>query len=75
MPNTNRFIRFGTPGSSDIIGVTRSGRALFVECKSAKGKLSPLQETFKLRIGQHNGIYILARSVDDLIAHAGEILA
>ena len=41
-----RFMRFGKKGSSDIIGVLPDGRALFVECKSQKGRLSPEQKKF-----------------------------
>lgn len=65
---SNRYIRYGTPGSADIIGTTAGGRFLACECKTAKGKLSPLQQAFKQHVEEHNGIYILARSVDDLEA-------
>ena len=72
---SNRYIRYGTPGASDIIGLTKAGRGIYVECKSARGKLSPLQETFKERIESHKGIYILAKSIDDLEWRKSEIIA
>lgn len=73
---SNRYIHYGTPGASDIIGLCgASGRMICVECKTAKGRLSPLQEAFKKHIEDHNGVYIVARSVDDLEANKTAILA
>ena len=34
-----RFVRFGWPGCSDVLGQLRDGRLLAVECKAPKGKL------------------------------------
>ena len=42
------------------------GRIVCIEVKSAKGKLSPDQEAFKQNIEANGGIYILARSVEDV---------
>lgn len=70
---SQRYIRYGTPGSADIIGTTRTGAFLACECKTAKGKLSPLQKAFKQHIEEHNGIYILARGIDDLEAQKDKI--
>lgn len=72
--DSNRFIRYGIPGCADILGVAK-GRFIAIECKSARGKTSPLQEAFKKHIEDHGGIYIVARSIDDLEALKGEILA
>lgn len=66
VPNSKRVVRYGKPGSADIIGVTKSGKFIAVECKSKKGILSPHQIAFKTDIVLHKGIYILARSIDDL---------
>ncbi len=63
---TSRFIRFGRKGSADIIGLTKHGRFIAVECKSAKGKLRPEQERFGEDVADHNGIFIVAYSTDDL---------
>ncbi len=71
--NSDRYIRFGIPGCADIIGVIGDGpmrgKFLAIECKSAKGKMSEHQIKFKEVIESKGGIYILAHSVDDLIAN------
>lgn len=63
---TNRYIRYGLSGSSDIIGLTQSGRFIGVECKWGKNKLTENQEKFRDRIVGNNGIYVTAYSIDDL---------
>lgn len=70
---TNRFIRFGKMGSPDITGLTANGRWIGVECKVGYNKLSPHQEAYKARIEEKKGIYIVARSLDDLELHKNEI--
>lgn len=60
------FVRFGTPGMSDILGILPDGRALAVECKTINGKLSDFQSEFLDAIRRNNGIAIVARSVDDV---------
>ncbi len=70
------FLRYGFPGSSDIIGVTKRGRALFVECKnSAGGELSTLQMAFGCRVIQTGGVYLVASSSDDLEMSKRDILS
>jgi len=71
---SNRFIRFGYKGSADIEGLTRSGRFIAVECKSDRGTLTEHQQAYAERIKAHNGLWILARSTDDLEKHKDEIL-
>ena len=61
-----RWLRFGLKGSSDILGVGPAGRLLAVECKTAKGVLSPEQAEFLMRVKRGGGIAIVARSVSDL---------
>lgn len=62
-----RFIRYGTPGSSDILGIMPDGRFLAVECKREKGgRLSELQKAFLTAIQINGGVSIVARSVDEL---------
>lgn len=70
---SNRFIRYGTPGCPDIVGLTPSGRFLGVECKVGLAKQTPHQVTFQNHIERHNGIYILARSIDDLEARKHDL--
>jgi len=54
------------PGISDIIGIAIGGKALAVECKSEKGRLSRSQEIFKAAWLARGGVYVLARGIDDL---------
>lgn len=76
VPNTKRVIRYGFPGSGDIIGVNPHGRFISIECKSPDGNdPTPIQERFGSRVIENSGIYIVARSVDDLEAHKVEILS
>jgi len=61
-----RFVRFGTPGISDIIGIFR-GRFLAVETKR-KGKVATdLQKAFLERVEDMGGIAICVDSLDALI--------
>jgi len=57
-------VRKGLP---DIHGCIK-GRAVYVEVKTGTGKLSPEQLRERARIEQAGGIYIEARSVDDVEA-------
>ena len=62
----NRFVRFGQPGCADITGVLKGGRRLEIECKSERGTLSPEQEAFGKRINHYGGLWLVARSLDDV---------
>lgn len=69
------YIRYGFPGSADIIGVNPNGKFISIECKSPTGKPPTVQQRhFGARIVENGGIYIVARSIDDLEAHKAEIL-
>jgi len=63
-----RYMRSGNKGWSDIVGCTNDGQGLFVEAKSTKGVQSPEQRAFQEEVEKRGGVYVLARSVDDLIA-------
>lgn len=65
-----RIVRFGFKGSGDILGVIApSGRFLSVECKRPSGGvLSKEQEAFGAQVRAAGGIYIVARSVDEVRA-------
>ena len=59
-------VRFGTPGQGDISGlVLPSGRRLEIECK-ARTKQSDDQKSFQKMIVSFGGVYVLARSLDDV---------
>lgn len=53
------------PGIADIIAV-HNGRHIEIECKTAVGRQSPAQKIHQKRIEQAGGIYILARSIEDV---------
>jgi hypothetical protein len=62
-----RFIRYGFPGLSDIIGQTKDGRFLAVECKAPGGGNATEQQAAFLRtVAGNGGVAILARCVGDV---------
>ena len=67
LPVGKRFVRFGTPGSSDILGLLApSGRLLAVECKTATGRLSEAQRTFLGIVTAAGGLALVVRDVAQL---------
>lgn len=59
-------VKFGTNGQGDISGlVLPSGRRLEIETK-AKTKQSKEQKSFQKMIEAFGGLYVLARSLDDV---------
>lgn len=61
-----RYIRYGLPGSPDILGILPDGKFLGVECKTPEGRQRRLQKRFQGATEENRGIYILARSSADL---------
>jgi hypothetical protein len=53
-------------GVADIIGVLPGGRFLAVECKSVRGRQVASQRAFQEAAERSGGLYVLARSVEDL---------
>ena len=53
------------PGVPDIIVITRAGKALFIEVKTARGKLSLEQSSFRDFCVAAGLPWALCRSVDD----------
>jgi hypothetical protein len=63
----NRFISCtDINGVPDILGIDQKGRAIAIECKSDTGKLSAAQKAFKYQWTGRGGVYVLARSIEDL---------
>ena len=62
----NRFIRFGWPGCSDVIGQLRDGRFLAVECKAPKGRVRPEQQAFIDRVRSGGGVAFVAKNCLDV---------
>lgn len=67
-------MRFGYPGCADVIGVLPGGRFIGVEVKRPLGpkgghggsKQSDDQVKFQADVERCGGLYILARSIDDV---------
>lgn len=64
----------GLEGSGDIVCCARTGVWLEIEAKSTTGKQRSEQLERQRHVEMLGGLYILARSLDDLIAHQNEIL-
>jgi hypothetical protein len=69
-----RVLSFGVTGQADLSGIVAgSGRRLEVEIKSATGRQSPEQVAFQAMIQRFGGIYVVARSIEDVeraLSHA-----
>jgi len=64
---SGNWMKTGTPGWPDITGLLPDGRFIGVECKARRGgRQSPQQKRIEHEIRKRNGIYVLARSADDL---------
>jgi len=65
----NRVIQSAPNGTPDLLGVVGpNGRALAIEVKSAKGRQREEQVAFQRAWESRGGLYILARSVDDVLS-------
>lgn len=62
-----RFHRYGLPGSSDILGISKYGKFIAIECKMVGNSLTPLQQNFLQQIADRDGNAIVAVSLDDVI--------
>lgn len=69
----DRFIRFGSKGLPDIIGILPGGRFLAIECKVKKRKPTVEQEAFIGLVNESGGLAIVARSVDDVADAIGTV--
>ena len=61
-----RVVRFGIRGQADLTGIVPDGRRLEIEVKTSTGRQTADQRSFQQMIERFHGIYILARSVDDV---------
>lgn len=63
----NAIIRYGLVGSSDILAIRPpNGQLCAIEGKVGKDKQRPEQKNFQIAVEKRGGIYILARSVEDI---------
>jgi hypothetical protein len=67
MDSNKHFYRFGALGSPDIICVI-NGQYVGIEVKAPKGKLRDSQVEFQKNLEAAGGRYVLAYSLDDIIA-------
>lgn len=64
-----RVVRAGITGQADISGLLGpTGRRIEIECKSATGRQSEEQRRWQVMIESLGGLYVLARSTDDVEA-------
>ena len=57
----DRFVRFGFPGLSDIIGLTPKGRFIAIECKVGNNPVSEEQREFLTSVTGRNGLAMVVR--------------
>lgn len=62
-----RFVRFGTPGLSDIVALYH-GAAFFIECKRSPNRPTEQQETFLREVEAHGAVAWVIYSVAELAA-------
>lgn len=70
-----RFIRFGKPGSADLLAISPFGRWIDAEAKSDDGEQSPDQIERQREVEKRGGVYVLFRSIEDLEERKADILA
>lgn len=62
----SRFVRYGLPGSSDVIGVMPGGRAIFLEAKRRPNTLTSRQGEFLNRMRELGAVAEVIYDVRDL---------
>lgn len=63
-----RMVHFGVTGQADLSGILPGGRRLEIEVKTPEGRQSQEQKNYQAMIERFGGVYVLARSVDDVYA-------
>jgi len=66
---TKQFVKFGTKGVSDILGVLEGGRALAIEVKRPGRPPTDHQKNFMDAINAAGGLAFVATSVRDVTEH------
>lgn len=69
-----RVVRFGLPGQADLTGILFGGVRLEIEVKGAGGRQTEEQRAFQRMIERFGGVYVLARSVQDVWQAIGSYL-
>lgn len=66
-----RVIQSAPEGTPDLLGVLAPGRAFGIEVKAQRGKQREGQRNWQAAWEKRGGIYILAKSLDDVYAGLG----
>jgi hypothetical protein len=61
-----RVVRFGVPGQADLTGILPGGKRLEIEVKTNFGQQTEEQKAYQRIIERFGGVYVLARSVEDV---------
>lgn len=61
-----RPVQFGVPGQADLTGILAGGFRIEIECKGPKGRQSDDQKNYQAMVERFGGLYVLARSVEDV---------
>jgi predicted RecB family endonuclease len=67
-----RIVRYGEVGSPDILALDKDGRFYGIEVKTGRDKLSPEQIVWHALLRGHNGVSIIAGTVDEVLAVIGD---
>ena len=68
MPPVRPMLAKSVKGIPDRIAV-KDGRFYGIEVKAPTGRMSPYQTEFKTRLEEAGGVYIEARSLEDVMKH------
>lgn len=72
-PGRRRLVYFGHVGTPDILGILRGGRWLGIECKTGGAVLNTDQRVFRKMVEGLGGLFIVARSVEDVDRALAEV--
>lgn len=62
-----RVVRAGMPGQADLSGLRMpTGQRIEIEVKAQRGRQTEEQKRWQAMIEAHGGLYVLARSVEDV---------
>ena len=67
-------MRFGLPGQADLTGILPGGLRLEIEVKGPGCPQTHEQRAFQRMIERFGGVYVLARSVQDVWSAIGSYL-
>ena len=70
-----RFIRFSTPGASDLLGILPGGRFLAVEPRSPSGKVTQAQRSFLDRVTAAGGVALVISDLAELERELARLIA